>query len=164
VSDILKVANLTKRFGGVTAVDDCSFAVQEHSITALIGPNGSGKTTAFNLITGYLPADSGIVTFSGRAVRADIVQIARVTKRGILCEHDLHLSSDAWGPGRRGRRFPPHIAMVEHRCRRVVSALFQRCFAGVPVVFAIGLLRSRRVLSVSRRVSVRRSPLLGTLC
>ena len=56
---------LTKRFGGVAAVDGCSFAVEEGTITALIGPNGSGKTTAFNLITGYLPADSGSVTFAG---------------------------------------------------------------------------------------------------
>jgi ABC-type branched-subunit amino acid transport system ATPase component len=69
MSTLLGVEGLTKRFGGVAAVDDCSFAVEEGSVTALIGPNGSGKTTAFNLITGYLPADAGVVTFAGRAVR-----------------------------------------------------------------------------------------------
>jgi neutral amino acid transport system ATP-binding protein len=66
---LLAVEGLTKRFGGVAAVDDCSFAVEEGTITALIGPNGSGKTTAFNLITGYLPADAGSVSFGGRPVR-----------------------------------------------------------------------------------------------
>ena len=66
---LLAVEGLTKRFGGVAAVDGCTFAVEEGTITALIGPNGSGKTTAFNLITGYLPADAGHVTFAGRHVR-----------------------------------------------------------------------------------------------
>jgi ABC-type branched-subunit amino acid transport system ATPase component len=78
VTALLAVDGLTKRFGGVAAVDGCSFAVEEGSITALIGPNGSGKTTAFNLITGYLPADSGAVTFAGRRVRRpDPTRLAR---------------------------------------------------------------------------------------
>jgi neutral amino acid transport system ATP-binding protein len=78
VTALLAVDGLTKRFGGVAAVDGCSFAVEEGSITALIGPNGSGKTTAFNLITGYLPADSGTVTFAGRQVRRpDPTRLAR---------------------------------------------------------------------------------------
>ncbi|MGH8889487.1 MAG: ABC transporter ATP-binding protein [Acidothermaceae bacterium] len=63
---LLEIRHLTKRFGGITAVDDCSFAVEEGTITALIGPNGSGKTTVFNLITGYVPADAGEVVFAGR--------------------------------------------------------------------------------------------------
>ena len=75
---LLGIEGLTKRFGGVAAVDGCSFAVEEGSVTALIGPNGSGKTTAFNLITGYLPADAGTVTFAGRAVRRpDPTRLAR---------------------------------------------------------------------------------------
>jgi neutral amino acid transport system ATP-binding protein len=78
VTALLAVEGLTKRFGGVAAVDDCSFAVEEGSVTALIGPNGSGKTTAFNLITGYLPADAGSVTFAGRIVRRpDPTRLAR---------------------------------------------------------------------------------------
>jgi ABC-type branched-subunit amino acid transport system ATPase component len=49
-------------------VNDCSFTVSDGSITALIGPNGSGKTTVFNLITGYLASDSGAVTFDGVSI------------------------------------------------------------------------------------------------
>jgi ABC-type branched-subunit amino acid transport system ATPase component len=60
---------LTKSFGGIRALDECSFEIAEGSVSALIGPNGSGKTTAFNVITGYQPADAGRLTFRGRAVR-----------------------------------------------------------------------------------------------
>ena len=78
---LLTVAHLTKRFGGVTAVDDCGFAVEEGTITGLIGPNGSGKTTVFNLVTGYLAADAGTVTFDGRTVRRP--DPARMYRRGL---------------------------------------------------------------------------------
>src|ERR1700704_5474665 len=66
---LLTVEGLTKSFGGVRALDECSFEVAEGSVSALIGPNGSGKTTAFNVITGYQPADAGRLVFRGRAVR-----------------------------------------------------------------------------------------------
>jgi branched-chain amino acid transport system ATP-binding protein len=66
---LLEGESLTKRFGGVTAVDECSFSVPEGSLTALIGPNGSGKTTLFNLLTGYARADSGVIRFGGKVVR-----------------------------------------------------------------------------------------------
>jgi ABC-type branched-subunit amino acid transport system ATPase component len=65
---LLEVSELRKSFGYLTAVDDCSFTADEGSITALIGPNGSGKTTVFNLITGYLSRDSGSVRFDGRSI------------------------------------------------------------------------------------------------
>jgi len=75
---LLEVDGLTKRFGGVIAVSGCSFAVPEGSVTALVGPNGSGKTTAFNLITGYARADAGTVRFAGAAVRRpDPVRLSR---------------------------------------------------------------------------------------
>ena len=69
MSALLAVQGLTKSFGGVRALDGCSFEVAEGSVTALIGPNGSGKTTAFNVITGYQPADTGSLAFRGRPVR-----------------------------------------------------------------------------------------------
>jgi ABC-type branched-subunit amino acid transport system ATPase component len=69
MSALLAVEGLTKSFGGVRALDECSFEIAEGSVSALIGPNGSGKTTAFNVITGYQRADAGSLTFGGRAVR-----------------------------------------------------------------------------------------------
>jgi ABC-type branched-subunit amino acid transport system ATPase component len=82
VSALLEVAGLHKRFGGVQAVDDCSFAVERGTVTGLIGPNGSGKTTVFNLVTGYLPVDAGRVIFDGEIVRRpDPVRLAR---RGLI--------------------------------------------------------------------------------
>ena len=78
MSVLLEVDGLTKRFGGVTAVDGCSFSVPEGSVTALVGPNGSGKTTAFNLITGYTRADAGTIGFAGATVRRpDPIRLAR---------------------------------------------------------------------------------------
>lgn len=65
---ILEVKNLTLRFGGVTAVDNLSFEVDEGSITSLIGPNGAGKTSAFNCLTGFYKATSGNILFQGKSI------------------------------------------------------------------------------------------------
>jgi len=62
---LLKVRGVTKRFGGLTAVDDVSFDVFEGTIKALIGPNGAGKTTLFNTLTGFDGPDEGSVLFDG---------------------------------------------------------------------------------------------------
>lgn len=64
----LATENLTKAFGGVRAVDDATVSFQEGKINALIGPNGSGKTTFFNCVTGMIRPDSGTVTYQGRNV------------------------------------------------------------------------------------------------
>lgn len=62
---LLSVSKLTKRFGGVTAVEDVSFSVFPGQIVAVIGPNGAGKTTLFNMITNVLPKTSGTILFGG---------------------------------------------------------------------------------------------------
>jgi ABC-type branched-subunit amino acid transport system ATPase component len=62
---LLEVRGITKSFGGLRALDDCSFDVEEGSIVGLIGPNGSGKTTMFNVITGYERADAGSILLAG---------------------------------------------------------------------------------------------------
>jgi branched-chain amino acid transport system ATP-binding protein len=56
------IRNLSKRFGGLRAVQEVSFSVKEGETVALIGPNGAGKTTSFNLITGYYRPDAGSVS------------------------------------------------------------------------------------------------------
>ena len=66
---IVEVESACKRFGGVVAVDDLSFTVEQGSFTSIIGPNGAGKTSALNLITGAYSLDSGDVRISGRSIR-----------------------------------------------------------------------------------------------
>jgi branched-chain amino acid transport system ATP-binding protein len=68
MSEALVVRNLSKRFGGLRAVQDVSFSVREGETLALIGPNGAGKTTSFNLITGYYRPDVGSVSAFGREI------------------------------------------------------------------------------------------------
>ena len=65
---ILELANVTKDFGGLRAVDHLSFNLEEGEILGLIGPNGSGKTTIFNLITGIYPATSGEIRYNGKSL------------------------------------------------------------------------------------------------
>ena len=62
---MLTVDAITKSFGGLTAVNRCSFIIEAQSITGLIGPNGAGKTTIFNLIAGAMKPDSGRIQFQG---------------------------------------------------------------------------------------------------
>lgn len=62
---LLQVENLTKRFGGLIAVNNVSFHIDEGEMVGIIGPNGAGKTTLFNLISGFLNPDSGTVKFKG---------------------------------------------------------------------------------------------------
>jgi branched-chain amino acid transport system ATP-binding protein len=65
---LLDIANLTRRFGGVTAVNAMSLSVNEGEFVSVIGPNGAGKTTLFNLVTGLDRPDAGTVTFGGRDI------------------------------------------------------------------------------------------------
>jgi ABC-type branched-subunit amino acid transport system ATPase component len=68
VTAYLQASNLDHRFGGLHALRDCSFAVDQGRITCLVGPNGAGKTTIFNVITGFLRPDEGNVAFKGRGL------------------------------------------------------------------------------------------------
>jgi branched-chain amino acid transport system ATP-binding protein len=78
---MLDVHRIRKCFGGITAVDDVSFTVQTHSITGLIGPNGSGKTVTFNLITGLSYLETGVIRFQGG--RLSGLPPYEITRRGI---------------------------------------------------------------------------------
>jgi branched-chain amino acid transport system ATP-binding protein len=64
--NMLTVSNLTRHFGGLTAVMDLSFSVEEGEIVGLIGPNGAGKTTVFSMLTGFIPPSSGDLIFQGK--------------------------------------------------------------------------------------------------
>jgi branched-chain amino acid transport system ATP-binding protein len=78
---ILNVSNLVKRFGGFHALDGLSFHVVSGEILGLVGPNGSGKTTAINVVSGLYPPDGGAVTFDGHAIGG--IASHRLVHRGI---------------------------------------------------------------------------------
>jgi branched-chain amino acid transport system ATP-binding protein len=77
---LLSVEHLTKRFGGLTAIDDICFEASAGEITALIGPNGAGKTTLFNCITGFYKPDIGRITLSQGNV--DFKDLQKLTRSG----------------------------------------------------------------------------------
>jgi branched-chain amino acid transport system ATP-binding protein len=78
---LLSLDHVTKRFGGVVAVDDVSLGVESGQIAGLIGPNGAGKTTLFNLITRLYRPDSGEIAFEGESLLGTPPH--RVVRRGI---------------------------------------------------------------------------------
>lgn len=80
-SSILEAKQLTRRFGGLIAVNDVSFAVNENEIFGLIGPNGAGKTTLFNLITGLLQPSSGKLLYQGK--ETDKLRPYQIATKGI---------------------------------------------------------------------------------
>jgi branched-chain amino acid transport system ATP-binding protein len=78
---LLEVENVTRRFGGIVALDGVSFDVAQGEIVGLIGPNGAGKTTAFNVITRLYTPDEGRVSFDGRDLLAEAPH--GIIRRGI---------------------------------------------------------------------------------
>ncbi|MBI4969967.1 MAG: ABC transporter ATP-binding protein [Rhodospirillales bacterium] len=82
MSALLEVRDVRVHFGGVRAVDGVSFDVQEGTIAGLIGPNGSGKTSTFNLITGFYTASAGTITFAGDAILGRAPH--EIARRGIV--------------------------------------------------------------------------------
>jgi branched-chain amino acid transport system ATP-binding protein len=79
---ILEANNITKRFGGLVAVDDVTFGVREREIFGIIGPNGAGKTTLFNVITGFYKPDKGRIIFQGSDITGK--KPNEIAKMGLL--------------------------------------------------------------------------------
>lgn len=90
----IEVSHLTKRFGGVTAVDDLSFSVRERAVTGFLGPNGAGKTTTLRVVLGLAEATSGTALVNGRRYR-DLDDPMRTV--------GASLESAGFHPGRSGR-------------------------------------------------------------
>ena len=78
---LLEINHLTKRFGGLTALDDVTTYVEQGEIMGIIGPNGAGKTTMFNVISGTYRPDSGSILFEGRNI--ENLQDHQICQRGI---------------------------------------------------------------------------------
>ena len=79
---LLEIRKVTKRFGGLIALSEFELDVQQGEILGLIGPNGSGKTTTFNVITGFLKPDSGKVIFGGKDITS--LQPYAIAKMGVI--------------------------------------------------------------------------------
>ncbi len=79
---LLEISSLTKRFGGLTALNEVSFTVDENSIHGLIGPNGAGKSTLFKNIAGFYQPTSGDILFDGKSIIG--LSPARISKAGIV--------------------------------------------------------------------------------
>ncbi|UCE30158.1 MAG: branched-chain amino acid ABC transporter ATP-binding protein/permease [Burkholderiales bacterium] len=107
---LLELSGVEKRFGGLIAVRDLSFAMQSGEILGLIGPNGAGKSTVFNLVTSVLPADAGQIRFEGerieRATQRDIARlgVCRTFQHVNLVSSMSVLENVALGAHLRGRR------------------------------------------------------------
>ncbi len=84
---VLELRNVTKRFGGLVAVNDVSLDVRRAEIVALIGPNGAGKSTLFNTIMGSYPIDEGTITFEGRQISGSPPH--RIARLGIAKAHQI---------------------------------------------------------------------------
>ena len=79
---ILQVTNLTKRYGGLVAVNDVSFNLMEREILSVIGPNGAGKSTLFKLIASFVKPSSGKVTFNGERISGRAPHL--VARKGVV--------------------------------------------------------------------------------
>ena len=78
---LLEVKGITKRFGGIVAVENVSFKVHEGEVISIIGPNGAGKTTVFNMLTGVYKVDEGTISFKGEEIQS--MNPRDIVKKGI---------------------------------------------------------------------------------
>jgi len=115
VSQLLETRKLTKRFGGLVAVGELDFHIEEGEILGLIGPNGSGKTTFFNVVTGFLKPSRGKIIFNGHDITNH--QPHKIAKRGIVRTFQLNLLFSSFSVLDNVR-----LAFYLHRTKGPVSA------------------------------------------
>ncbi len=139
---MLRVSNLSIAFGGVKAVRDVSFDVEENSVFAVIGPNGAGKTTLFNLISGLYRPDAGRMLFDGRDLAGTPVEalaglgISRTFQNLQVCMNMSALDNVMTGAHRRLDQGMfkamlrwPSLRAADRACREQAAVLME--FAGV---------------------------------
>jgi branched-chain amino acid transport system ATP-binding protein len=129
----LETRNLTKRFGGLTAVDNLSLALPSGRLHAIIGPNGAGKTTFFNLISGLLSGDAGRVLFRGRDITGlKPHEISRLgIKRTLQIKsvfHQLSVADNLWITYQASNRFlhPFRDASADRSARERVDQTLEQ--------------------------------------
>lgn len=155
---LLVVRDLTKRFGGLVAIDRLSLEAERNAVLGLIGPNGSGKTTFFNVLTGLYPSDGGSLEFDGRDVTGLSPQavyragVARTFQRSrlalplsifdnIMVGNHMRLSQGLWFNLVRRGRFRAEFEENVERARELVQVfdppLAHRLFeavGGLPMI------------------------------
>jgi branched-chain amino acid transport system ATP-binding protein len=137
---ILETRGLTRRFGGLLAVNDVSLALHDGELRALIGPNGAGKTTLINLLSGLMPASGGEIRFRGEditawpAARRARAGIARTMQVTAICP-TLTVLENVWLAAQRSFGRPPafasrsgmpEVASRAHDCLRLAGILARR--------------------------------------
>ncbi len=132
---LLKLDSVSKRFRGLVAVDQVSFAVPQGAIFAVIGPNGAGKTTLFNMIAGAMAPDAGAIVFAGEAIHG--LAADAVCRRGIARTFQLV------------RPFP--ALTVEDNV--LIGALLHRHEVGAARVHAHALLARLDLLDKRQRIA-----------
>lgn len=151
----LEVRGLTKHFGGVLAVDGCSFEAPLGQVTGLIGPNGAGKSTAIDLISGFKLPDRGTVLFKGRALeglpphvisRLGLIRTFQTPREwpGLTVLENVVMAR--WDPGREG--FVSGLMRMGHE-QRVKSADELARAREILSEFGLGTLRNERAGNLS---------------
>ena len=146
----LKVEHVGIRFGGLVALSDLNFTVDEGEIVSLIGPNGAGKTTAFNIVTGFLPPTHGSVSYRGTALNglkpheiADIVKAVTGYVARRLIERERALDEDPEFITRIAK--PEAGRTVRRRRRGRLGALALGFVLGVIALLLVTLLLASRL-------------------
>jgi branched-chain amino acid transport system ATP-binding protein len=134
---LLSVRNVTRRFGGIVAIDDVSLEVEQGQIIGLIGPNGAGKTTLFNVITRLYRPDAGELDFDGRTLLRTPAH--RIVRRGIARTfQNVELFKtmtvvDNVLVGAHTRTRPFRSSSIESRTREIIDYVGLTEFAARPV-------------------------------
>lgn len=130
--EFLTIQGARKHFGGLKAVDEVSFSLDEGSLAAIIGPNGAGKTTMFNLIAGATPLSGGSIRFQGKSIRGPVAAsrmgIAR-TFQNVRLFHEMSVVENVLvgmgdaGFAKASLRLPPAVAAERLRMKRAYYLL-----------------------------------------
>ena len=156
---LLEISSLTQRFGGLQALTDFSFRLEERQLVGLIGPNGAGKTTVFNIVSGFYRPTEGLIVFDGRRVNGlkphqiTAFGIAR-TFQNIRLWNDMTvldnirlarypwLGYNFWGAIFRGKGYYRQEKAIEHQARAVLEMIGLADHAGeLPKNLPYGLQR-----------------------
>lgn len=170
MADILQVRGLSKSFGGLKAIDNIDFDVEDGEIRGLIGPNGSGKSTFFNLISGVYRADAGSVNFNGKDIAhwephdiaaagiARTFQLLRMftemtVLENLMIGHHCHVKYGVFAGVFSIDRVAREEKQIRDEMMEILSFIGLADYAGVPASeLSIG---QRRLLALGRAIAMK---------